>query len=378
MRILHVTPHLGGGVGKAHAAMAPHIEAEQMFALLEPARDYRFIRAMKNVGVPTLSIDSGLLAWADIVQFEYWDHPSLAALLAQDLPPMRAVFWQHKRSMPTPPGRVVYTSALSGEPHINSGFGFDQPVMTRGGNNIAYLGTVNLSKMSPVFFDVMDRLHARAFVYGHASDEVEQLVREMNHPYRVKLAGHTADPQGVLRGCGIFFYPLIPDHYGTGENALCEAMSMGLVPVVLNNEVERGIVGDAGIICQDADSCVSAIVRLMSDPSLMRNMSERAIERSRAFSPARSAAQFMELWGEMMVEPRATLDVCIPSESGAAPKLVGAQAHTAESSSSRERPRRARPRLRARDQFTAPRGTSRFGAWGAACRAFPLNTTANR
>jgi glycosyltransferase involved in cell wall biosynthesis len=272
-----------------------------------------------------------LIERADIVQFEYWDHPSLAALLAQDLPPMRAVFWQHKRTMPKPPGRVVYTSALSGEPYINSGFGFDQPVRTRGGNNIAYLGTANLSKMSPVFFDVMDRVNARAFVYGHASEEVEARVREMNNPYRVKLAGHTTDPQGALRGSGIFFYPLIADHYGTGENALCEAMSVGLVPVVLNNEVERGIVGDAGIICQDADSCVSAIVRLMSDENLMRNMSERAIERARAFSPEHSAAQFMELWGSMMAEPPQVLPVVPivrpddrPSGSGPSPKPLPA------------------------------------------------------
>ena len=38
MRILHVTPHLGGGVGKAHAALSavlPEI-VQQTFVLLEP------------------------------------------------------------------------------------------------------------------------------------------------------------------------------------------------------------------------------------------------------------------------------------------------------------------------------------------------------
>ena len=346
MRILHVTPHLGGGVGKAHAAMAPYIEAEQTFALLNVPQDWRYAKAVLLPGkwlnvAPAPEIIADLIRDADIVQFEYWDQPSLLALLATELPPMRAVFWQHKRSLPPPPGRVVYTSALSGEPHINSGFGFDQPIRTRGGSNIAYLGTVNLSKMSPVFFDVMDRVNARAFVYGHASEEVEARVREMNHPYRVKLAGHTTDPQGALRGCGIFFYPLIADHYGTGENALCEAMSMGLVPVVLNNEVERGIVGDAGVICQDADSCVSAIMRLMSDANLMRNMSERAIERARAFSPERSAAQFMELWGSMMAEPLQVLPIVPIVDQDARP--IPAAARTTEPRAEvSKRPRRRR------------------------------------
>ena len=134
-------------------------------------------------------------------------------------------------------------------------------------------------------------------------------MRRMSSPYRVTLAGHVDNPAAVLRRASIFFYPLQPDHYGTGENALCEAMSLGLVPVVLNNDVERLIVGDAGMICQDADSCVSAILRLLNDPSLMRNMSERAIERARAISPERSASMFMELWGSMMAEPLQVLPV---------------------------------------------------------------------
>lgn len=343
--------------------MAPHIEAEQTFALLTQPQDRRYIDAISPLASVCMADYEPrlreLVECADIVQFEYWDHPSLLALLATELPPMRAVFWQHKRTLPKPPGRVVYTSALSGEPYINSGFGFDQPLRTRGGNNIAYLGTVNLTKMSPVFFDVMDRLHARAFVYGNVGEDVEARVREMNHPYRINLAGHTANPQGVLRGCGIFFYPLMADHYGTGENALCEAMSMGLVPVVLNNDVERGIVGDAGIICQDADSCVSAIVRLMSDPSLMRKLSERAIERSRDFSAERSAGEFMALWGSMVAEPLQVLPVVpiVDPERQPAPQRTSASRGTSTDQSDSPDPEthagRRRPRRRYQDRPAA-------------------------
>ena len=37
MKILHVTPHLGGGVGKAHAAISAALpeEVDQTFLLLE-------------------------------------------------------------------------------------------------------------------------------------------------------------------------------------------------------------------------------------------------------------------------------------------------------------------------------------------------------
>ena len=53
----------------------------------------------------------------------------------------------------------------------------------------------------------------------------------MRHPGRVHFAGHIADPASALSGADIFFYPLQADHYGTAENALVEAMSLGVVPV---------------------------------------------------------------------------------------------------------------------------------------------------
>lgn len=310
VKVLHICPHLGGGVGKAHAAMAPYIGAEQTFALLTEPQDRRYVDAIRRYArvcerenYPALT---PLIRDADIVQFEYWDHPSLTALLAADLPSMRAVFWQHKRSLPKPPGRVVYTSELSGSPFINSGFGFETPPRANG-RSVAYLGTTKPEKMSPVFFEVMDRVTARAFIYGHASQWAKERVRRMDHPYRVRLEGHTDSPQSALRRHGIFLYTLAPGHYGTGENALCEAMSLGLVPIVLNNEVERAIVPDDTFVCDDADECVSVISRLLDDPSLMRNMSDRAIERARAFSPERSAQQFMELWAGMMGESKVVL-----------------------------------------------------------------------
>ena len=52
MKLLHVTPHLGGGVGKAHAAMrgAMPAEIEQTFVLLEQQRDRRYVQLIENGG----------------------------------------------------------------------------------------------------------------------------------------------------------------------------------------------------------------------------------------------------------------------------------------------------------------------------------------
>ena len=45
MNILHVTAHLGGGVGKAHAALsaAMPFPARQSYLLLEEPRDRRYV-----------------------------------------------------------------------------------------------------------------------------------------------------------------------------------------------------------------------------------------------------------------------------------------------------------------------------------------------
>src|SRR6478609_3573179 len=103
MKILHVTPHLGGGVGKAHAtisAILPDV-VEQTFVLLEAPRDRRFIDKIEAAGAHVIIANSlmhvaSLARESDIVQFEFWNHPRMFECLAwAEFPAMRSVFWSH-------------------------------------------------------------------------------------------------------------------------------------------------------------------------------------------------------------------------------------------------------------------------------------------
>ena len=276
MKILHVTPHLGGGVGKAHAAMRGVLPAEvdQTFVLLEAPRDRRYVELIEEGGARVIVADgldqvAQLAGRADIVQFEFWNHPRLFECLAGcEFPAMRSVFWSHISGVSQPlipPGlmeeavRFVFTTrasldmaslALLSEAArsrlavINSGFGFpgaERRAPVRGRKPaIAYLGTVDFVKMHPGFFDAIDSLtgdDVRVSVWGAVdpSGPVAARARAMRHPERIVFRGETAEPAAALSEADIFFYPLQPDHYGTAENALIEAMSLGLVPVVLNN-----------------------------------------------------------------------------------------------------------------------------------------------
>lgn len=346
MKILHVAPHLGGGVGKAHAAISAALPdiVEQSFVLLEPPRDRRFVDRIEAAGARVtvagnLDQVAALARDADIVQFEFWNHPRLLECLARcDFPAMRSAFWSHISGLSAPliapglieeAGRFAFTTeaslsspAVTDLPEaakrklavINSGFGFANasrrtPVKGRA-PTIAYLGTVDFVKMHPGFFAAVDRLvdDVRVSVWGTADDAVSVRARAMLHPERIVFYGGTKDPQAALAEADIFFYPLQRGHFGTAENALVEAMSLGLSAVVLDNPAEAAIVRDCetGFVAHSIDECVSLLQMLLLLPDLRDKISKNAVrEVNENRTPAQSALELMIMWlGLASEEPR--------------------------------------------------------------------------
>src|SRR5262249_31052663 len=310
MKILHVTPHLGGGVGKAHAAISsalPEI-VEQIFFLLEPPRGLRFVDRIKAAGAEIVVAENlnhvaSLVNEVDIVQFEFWNHPRMFECLARAaFPAMRSMFWSHISGIfnpRIPPGliaeaaRFVFTTSASlsipsvANLHaaerkkisvINSGFGFAdaRPWVARGRKpGVAYLGTVDFLKMHPGFFDAIDAVvddDLRVSVWGEVDAEgaVVARARTMRHPERARFMGHASDPAQVLAQADIFFYPLQRQHYGTAENALIEAMSLGSTALVLDNPPEMAIIRDSetGFIATSVEELGSLLQSLLLLPDV--------------------------------------------------------------------------------------------------------------
>lgn len=351
MRILHVTPHLGGGVGKAHAALSavlPEI-VQQTFILLEAPRERRYIDMIEAAGARVLVADNlahvaAMARESDIVQFEFWNHPRLFECLARaELPAMRSVFWSHISGIARPliqpalmaeAARFVFTTeaslasasvaALRRTAHkrvsvINSGFGFPDaaPRIARGRvPGVAYLGTVDFAKMHPGFFDAIDALgddSVRVAVWGEADAQGAVVARAnaMRYPERVEFRGRTSDPVAALASADIFFYPLQRDHYGTAENALVEAMSLGLAPLVLDNPAEKAIVrdGQTGFVASSIEEIGSLLEMLLLLPDMREKISRNAIRAmAETRTPATSAQDFMILWLAMLAEPARVCD----------------------------------------------------------------------
>lgn len=338
MKVLHVTPHLGGGVGKGHAAIAAALpeDVQQTFLLLEAPRDRRYADAMAEAGA-TVAVardldDIGRHAGdADIVQYEYWNHPRLFECLARaHLPALRSVFWSHVSGLHRPlipPGliaaadRFVFTTeaslALPGladmtESHvsvINSGFGFPAsiPRAARETPRIAYLGTVDPVKMHPGFFDAIDALDrdCQVSIWGAPSIRALAAALNMQNAHRLRLHGQTDRPEDALAQADIFFYPLQSEHYGTAENALVEAMSLGLVPVVLGNPAEAAIVrhGETGLIARSIEDCPALLRTLLNDKALRERLSVAAAAHIAATrTPVLSAKAFVALWRGMLAQ----------------------------------------------------------------------------
>ena len=337
MKILHVAPHLGGGVGKAHAAVTAALPevVEQTFVLLEAPRDRRFADKIGDGRARVVVADSldhvvALAGEADIVQFEFWNHPRLIECLARcDFPAMRSVFWAHISGLAPPliqpglieqAGRFAFTTeaslaapAIADLPEaakrklavINSGFGFTglarrRPV-ARKVPVIAYLGTVDFVKMHPGFFDAIDGLvgDVEVAIWGHADAAVLARAKAMRHPQRIRFCGETTDPAASLSHADIFFYPLQRGHYGTAENALVEAMSLGLTAVVLDNPAETAIVRDAdtGFVAHSIEECASLLQMLLLLPDVRDRISHNAVrDVADNKTAAQSALEFMILW----------------------------------------------------------------------------------
>jgi hypothetical protein len=163
--------------------------------------------------------------------------------------------------------------------------------------------------MHPEFFDAIDRLTGESIqvvIWGLPSEAAIKRARTMRHPERIRFGGQTGEPASALSEADIFFYPLRRDHYGTAENALVEAMSLGLVPVVLNNPAELAIVrhGETGFVAQSIDECVNLLMTLLSSPELRQGVSRQASrDAAETRTPERSAKAFVDLWRSLLEHP---------------------------------------------------------------------------
>lgn len=287
IKVVHITAHLGGGVGKILSSIAIHSqeqqEVEHTIITLEPTQTPQFEQLCIEQGVNVLLASEcyveDILEQADIVQVDWWHHPLTTKFMIDYLGkiPCRLLVWSHISGCSYPhipyqfvmfPDAFAFTTPFSLENPfwsdeerqqiiakadvvVSSGIDFKKPVEKKlhSGFKVGYIGFLSYSKTHPDFVkyceSACDIPDIRFIVVGDPKYG-EELINDVQHSKVIRdktiFTGYSLNVLDSLAEFDVFAYPLNPHHYGTAENVLLEAMGAGVPPVVLNQCTEKYLV----------------------------------------------------------------------------------------------------------------------------------------
>lgn len=276
MRILHIVPHLGGGIGTViEGWVKKDIQNHHSVVLLEiPERN------------PTIDYFNHVSSFGDVYHFtpdivivHYWNRLSLQELLSQPLPPCRLVFWAHKN--------IPYTQKELDYPDLF----IDTSPIQKHGRYIWSTGNMErFQKIEPVPHEGINI----GFI-GHRRKAHPQL-EEAQQAIALKipsvqfinlgedwLKGKVEDIVPYLVTMDIFLYLLRRGNYATAEQIIGEVMSAKIATVVLNNPAEKHIVQGHGIVATTIERAIEETLLLCKDKIYRKDIAIKCNERAQIF-----------------------------------------------------------------------------------------------
>lgn len=323
MNILHITPHLGGGVktvllkwfsedkdnnhtvvslGYADSEVIQFCYDNEIVIYYNFAdRDYKKILQ--------------LIPLYDIIIIHYWNFPLLIDFLVNtNLPECRLVMWCHNSGLYTPyvipekavtmSDKFIFTSPVSYYAdciqelpetqkdkldYIWSTGGIDKykniVKKEHEGLNILYAGTVDYAKMYKGFMrtcyyisQTVDKVKFIVCGEGSALANMKIEAIEYNIDHLFTFTGFVNDLTPYLEVSDIFLYLLNDTHFGTGEQILGEVLSIGMPTVVFDNLAESFIIGhnQNGLVADTMEEAVVFVNELANDEKRYNRISKTA------------------------------------------------------------------------------------------------------
>lgn len=323
--ILHITPHLGGGVGSVvlNWMKKDSTDTNHTIVVLDKNNNKDWIEVnenCKNVNIFDASyfrsdfkefLTQNIINH-DIVLIHWWNHPLLYDVMINfDWCECRLIMWNHVSGLFAPYvitqndidfcDKFIFTSPVSYEAKeiqnlseekkqkldvIWSTIGvedFKNLKRTEHDNFIVgYTGTVDFGKLNPNFIDLCTKVQNPDIKFVVCSGDSQQhLIDEAKAKGisdKFSFEGRVPSILPYLAKFDVFGYPLQPQHFATCEQSLGEAMMAGCVPVVLNNPTERYIVKhmETGIVANSLEEYSQAIEYLYNNRDLMKKLAANA------------------------------------------------------------------------------------------------------
>lgn len=325
MKVLHITPHLGGGVGTVVRNYLEYVNRnspnEHSLLSLEILNDQskEFLFKIKCDFVeqafltPTLITDS--IDDSDVVLVHWWNHPLLQYFLMNvTLPESRLIFWSHISGSPTPnsfcqfalsyPDRFIFTTPLSRfsnevntlSVEAQSKIGciwstagverlspFDENRDAEQLDGVSYVGNLDYTKLHKGFLEACSTLISMGHhvnVIGPNTDDFLKDLQKVPMNQRPVVHGFVSEKRKfeILQNSRIFGYPLARHNYATCDQALQEAMFFGTVPVVLNNPMETYMVKHRvnGLVASSLTEYSKLVGELIEDKNEFKKLRENS------------------------------------------------------------------------------------------------------
>ncbi len=318
--IVHITPHLGGGVGTSLAQFidqSKEVGVNNLVFCLDWCQNrIQSLDFGENLTQGQFWKSSSLLNFeilnCDCVLIHYWNHPLLSVFLTDFVSiKNKSIIWCHNSGMAEPhinpnflteiANTIVFTSkssALASNFDFLSRAGGDAPLIVPTVRDLRsffdigsthkvstlspkllYVGSVSKSKMHPDAALIFSQLSLRGFqvrVVG-GPDHVELAKEVESLGGKIEISGHIDNVIDFYSESDLFIYPLRADHYGTGEQVILEALASGLPVVAFNNPAEAAILSQFENIklANSTSEFIDVVLNLTTSPHKLLELSRQ-------------------------------------------------------------------------------------------------------
>jgi hypothetical protein len=236
MKILHVSPHLGGGVG---TVLKGWNDKEKLnIACLEQTNDPRTRDLGTVVSRENLMV---MIEDSDIVLVHFWDHKTIFELFAQQIPQCRLIFWSHKNWMIPDhwrkfPDMFINTSPVQGKGQYIWSTGGLYPLERIWNPARFNIGAIISRKTAIRFLIDTERTLAKqipsaVFTWiGGTYEQIDEI--DANHCF----LGKVEDIYPYLREMDVLFIPCYQDIMGLANRFLGKLWRLGWFPLLRTTE----------------------------------------------------------------------------------------------------------------------------------------------